>query len=236
MAEPSVLSTGTPYTDDSSEVSQSSAEPQQPIVSEFLDGGPVLSKLPFGGPVEFNCLLSNAWFGFGVGEYFPPPTLGSPFLAVVIPPSPCCLLEDLVAGSDMGSSSPAPSEEIPTSGEDYQFFPEDNPELSVMSSPSPSLPVGYRSLSQIMTVVASMGVSTPSTRSVVPSLGMSTRTPLMSSPQVTLVPVRPTVCVVASTPAVTTQSVRTVSLLEDVYIASATPEHISPEEYQLSLQ
>ena len=42
VAEPSVSSTGSPYTDDSSKVSQSSAEPQQPIVSEFPDGGPVL--------------------------------------------------------------------------------------------------------------------------------------------------------------------------------------------------
>ena len=86
VAEPSVSSTRSPYTDNSSEVSQSSAEPQQPIVSEFPDGGPVLSELPFGGPIEFNWPLSNAWFGFGVGEYFPPLTSGSPFLVVVIPP------------------------------------------------------------------------------------------------------------------------------------------------------
>ena len=66
MAEPSVSSTGSPYTDDSSEVSQSSVEPQQPIVSEFPDGGPVLSELPFGGPVEFNWPFSDPWSGFGV--------------------------------------------------------------------------------------------------------------------------------------------------------------------------
>ena len=54
MVKPSVSSTGSPYTDDSSEVSQSSAKQQQPIVSEFLDGGPVISELPFGGPVDFN--------------------------------------------------------------------------------------------------------------------------------------------------------------------------------------
>ena len=58
VAEPSVSSTSSPYTDDSSEVSQSSAEPQQPIVSEFPDGGPVLSEQPFGGPV-----LSEQPFG-----------------------------------------------------------------------------------------------------------------------------------------------------------------------------
>ena len=84
-------------------------------------------------------------------------------------------------GSNMGASSHSPSEEIPTSGEDYQFFLEYNPELSVMSSLGPSLPAGYRSLSQIMTVVASMGISTPSTRPVIPSLGMSPRTPITSS-------------------------------------------------------
>ena len=115
----SVSSTSSPYTDDSSEVSQSSAEPQQPIVSEFPDGGSVISELPFGGPVEFNLPLSNAWFGFGVGEYFPPLTSGLPFLAAIIPPSPRRLLEDLATGSDMDSPSPSPSEEIPTSGEDY---------------------------------------------------------------------------------------------------------------------
>ena len=54
MAEPSVLSTGSPYTDDSSQASQPSFEPQQPIVSEFPDGGPVLAEQPFGGPVELN--------------------------------------------------------------------------------------------------------------------------------------------------------------------------------------
>ena len=54
MEEPLVSSTVIPYIDDSSEVSQSSVEPQQPIVSEFPDRGPVLSEFPFGGPVEFN--------------------------------------------------------------------------------------------------------------------------------------------------------------------------------------
>ena len=71
VAEPSVSSTGSLYTYDSSEVSQSSAEPQQSIVSEFLDGGLVLSELPFGGPVEFNWPFSDPWFGLGVGEDFP---------------------------------------------------------------------------------------------------------------------------------------------------------------------
>ena len=118
MAKPSVSSTGSPYMDDSSEIFQSSAEPQQPIVFEFLDGGPVLSEQPFGGIVEFNWLFSNPWFGLGIGEYFPPLTLGSPFIAVVFPPSPRCLLRDLAAGSNMSESS----EEIPTSGEDYPLY------------------------------------------------------------------------------------------------------------------
>ena len=52
--KPSVSSTGSPYMDDSSEVSQSSAEPQQPVVSEFPDEGPVLAEQPFGGLVDFN--------------------------------------------------------------------------------------------------------------------------------------------------------------------------------------
>ena len=108
--------------------------------------------------------------------------LGSPFLAAIIPPSPRRLLEDLAAGSDMDSPSPSPSEETPTSGEDYQLFPENSPKSSIMSSPGLSLPTGYRSLGQIVVVMASMGVSTLSTRPVIPSLGMSPRTSLMSSP------------------------------------------------------
>ena len=80
MAEPSVFYTGSPYTNDSSEVSQSSTEYQQLVVSEFPDEGPVISELPFGGLVDFNWPLSNAWFGFGVGEHFPPLTSGIAFL------------------------------------------------------------------------------------------------------------------------------------------------------------
>ena len=108
--EPSVSSTVSPYTDDSSEVSQSSAEPQQPIVSEFPDGGPVLSELPFGGPVEFNWPFSDPWSELRVGAEFLSLTSGSPFITVVIPPSPHHLLRDLVVGSNMSESS----EEIPT--------------------------------------------------------------------------------------------------------------------------
>ena len=175
--------------------------------------------------------LFDPWSELRVGADFLSLTSGSPFIAIVFPPSPRRLLRDLAAGSNMSESS----EEIPMSGEDYQLFPRrlfpgDNPEPTVMSSPSPSLLVGYRSLGQIITVAASMGVSSPSTRPVVPSLGMSPQTP------VTSVPVRPTVCVVASAPAVTAPSARVVPPPEDVYIVTAMPENISPEEYQLSLQ
>ena len=237
MAEPSVSSTSSPYTDDSSEASQCSAEPQQPIVSEFPDGGSVLSEQPFGGPVEFNWPFSDPWFGLGVGEDFPPLTSGSNFIAAVIPPSPRRLLRDLAAGSNMSESN----EEIPMSDEDYQLFPQrlfpgDKPEPVVMSSPGPSLPAGYRSLGQIIAAAASMGVSAPSTRPVVPSLGMSPQTPVTSSPQVTSVPVRPTVCAAASAPAVTAPSARAMPPPEDVYLATAMPENISSEEYRLSLQ
>ena len=124
VAEPYVSSIGSPYTEDSSKASQSSVEPQQPIISEFPDGGPVLSELPFGGPVEFNWPFSDPWSRFGVGEHFPPLTSGSAFLAVVIPPSPRRLLQDLAAGSNMSESSHSPREEIPMSGEDYQLLPE----------------------------------------------------------------------------------------------------------------
>ena len=125
------------------------------------------------------------------------------------------------------------SEEIPTSDEDYQLFPQrlfpgDNPEPAVMSSPGPSLPSGYRSLGQIIAAATSMGVSAPSTRPVVPSLGMSPQTPVTSSPQVTSVPVRPTVCVAASAPAVTAHSTRAVPPPKDVYIVTAMLENISP--------
>ena len=97
VAEPSVLSTGSPYTDDSSEASQSSAEPQQPIVSEFPDGGPVLAEQPFGGPVEFNWPFSDPVSELRLGADFLSLTSGSPFVAAVFPPSPHHLLRDLTA-------------------------------------------------------------------------------------------------------------------------------------------
>ena len=105
-----------------------------------------------------------------------------------------------------------------------------------MSSPGPSLPARYRSLSQVMAIVTSMGILTPSTRPTILSLGMSPLNPLTASPFVTSVPVRPTVYVAASTSVVTTQSTRTLSVPEDIYIASAIPENISPKDYRLSLQ
>ena len=92
VAEPLVSSTGSPYTDDSSEVSQSSVEPQQPIVSEFPDGGPILSEQPFGGPVEFDWPFSDPVSELRLGADFLSLTSGSPFIAAVFPPSPRCLL------------------------------------------------------------------------------------------------------------------------------------------------
>ena len=120
MGEPSVSSTGSPYTDDSSEVSQSSTEPQQPTISEFPDGGLALSEQPFGGPVEFDWPFSDPVSELRLGADFLSLTSSSPFIAIVFPPSPRRLLRDLVAGSNMSDSS----EEISTSGEDYQLFPQ----------------------------------------------------------------------------------------------------------------
>ena len=111
MAEPSVSSTGSPYTDNSSEASQSSFEPRQPIVSEFPDGGPVLAEQPLGGPVEFNWPFSDPVSELRLGADFLSLTSGSPFFAVVFPPSPRRLLRDLTAGSTMSDSG----EEILTS-------------------------------------------------------------------------------------------------------------------------
>ena len=82
MAEPSVSSTGSPYTDDSSEVSQSSARPQHPILSEQ----------PFGGPVEFDWPFSDPVSKLRLGVDFLSLTSGSPFVATVFPPSPRRLL------------------------------------------------------------------------------------------------------------------------------------------------
>ena len=86
-------------------------------------------------------------------------TSGSPFIIAVFPPSPRRLLRDLMAGSTMSDYG----EEILMSGEDYQLFPRrlfpgDNSELADMSTASPSLPPRYRSLGQIISSAASMGV------------------------------------------------------------------------------
>ena len=97
MAEPSVSSTGSPYRDDSSEASQPSVAPQQPIVSEFLDGGLVLSEQPFGGPVEFDWPFSDPVSELRLGADFLSLTSGSPFIAAIFPPSPHRLLRDLAA-------------------------------------------------------------------------------------------------------------------------------------------
>ena len=51
---------------------------------------------------------------------------------------------------------------------------------------------------------------------------------------VTSVPVRPTVCVATSSSVVS--ATRAGPTPEDVYLATAIPENISPEEYRVSLQ
>ena len=154
MAEPSVSSTGSPYMDDSSKVSQSSVELQQPIVFEFPNGGPVLAKKPFGGPVEFNWPFSDPLSELRLGADFLSLTSSSPFIAAVFPPSPHRLLRDLAAGSNMSESS----EEIPMSGEYYQLFPRrlfpgDNPEPAVMSPSGPSLPADETEGSATVTIM-----------------------------------------------------------------------------------
>ena len=121
------------------------------------------------------------------------------------------------------------------SGEDYQLFPRrlfegDNSELAAMSTTSPSLPQGYRSLGQIISTTASMGISSPASRPAATTPGVSPQTP------VTSVPVRPTVCVAASSPVVIAPSPRAMPTPEDIYLATAIPENISPKEYRLSLQ
>ena len=64
MAEPSVLSSGGPFSDDSSKTSQTSrfVELQQPTL---------LSEYPFGEPVEFNWPLPMLSLGLGLGRIFP---------------------------------------------------------------------------------------------------------------------------------------------------------------------
>ena len=153
------------------------------------------------------------------------------FVVVVFPPSPRRLLRDLTAGSTMSDFG----EEIPTSGEDYQLFPRrlfqgDNSELAAMSTASTSLPQGYRSLGQIISAVASMGISSPASRPAATTPGVSPQTP------VTSVPVRPTVYVAASSPVVIASAARAVPTPEDVYLATDILENISPEEYRLSFQ
>ena len=92
----------------------------------------------------------------------------------------------------MDSSSPDSSEEMPVSTGEYQLFLEDIPRISSQPSPqSVSLPPGYRTLSQIISGVASIAQSntlTPPRSSVLPTLGMSPLTP-SSSVIVTFVPV-----------------------------------------------
>lgn len=227
MAEPSILSTGIFFLNDSSETSQTSrsAKLQQPII---------LLEYPFGKPVEFHWPLSNAWFGFGVGENSPPLTLGSPFLAAIISPSPRSLLQDLTMDLDMDSSGPNGSEDIPVFDEEYQLFLENIHQEPTQSSQSVSLPTGYRSFGQIIAGITSMGTSTPSRGLVLPSLRMSSMSLVSSMPFVMSISTRPTVCVASSAPVVTAQS-SGVSTSVETLIAMAIPDGFSFEEYHLAI-
>ena len=85
---------------------------------------------------------------------------GSPFVAAAVPPSPHSLFEDLTEDSDMDSSSPIGSEAMHVSTREYQLFPEDLSRASIQySPPSVSLPLGYRSSSQIISGVSSIAKS-----------------------------------------------------------------------------
>ena len=111
----------------------------------FLTGDRFLLSNPLGEPVEFNWPFSDPVSELRLGVDFLSLTSGSPFIASIFPPSPCCLLRDLAAGSTMSDSG----EEIPTSGEDYQLFPQklfpgDNFESAVMSTAMLSLRFSFK--------------------------------------------------------------------------------------------
>ena len=135
----------------------------------------------------------------------------------------------------MDSSGPIGSEGIPVSNEEYQLFPEKISEESAQSSPSVSLPAGYRTLGQIMASITSMAASNPSRGLVLPSLVMSPMTHVSSTPFVTFVPTRPTICVAVSAPIVTTQPSRASPSIE-TSIAMETLDGLSFQEHQLTTQ
>ena len=134
-----------------------SIEFSEPILPSIQ---PLATRSLLDEPVEFNWPSSSAWSGFWEEGEFPPLTLGSPFVAAAVPPSPRSLFEDLTVDLDMDSSSSVGSEGIPISIGEYQIFLEDVAYVSTQSSPpSVSLLLGYRSLSQIMSGVASIAQS-----------------------------------------------------------------------------
>ena len=120
MAEPPVSSSsslppnGSSFPDISFKTPQSTryVELAQPIL---LSVQLIATRSPPEESVEFNWPPQGAWSGFGSEEEFPPLTSGSPFLAAALPPSPRRLFNELMALSDMDSSSPVSSEEIPVS-------------------------------------------------------------------------------------------------------------------------
>ena len=119
VAEPPVSSSSLPpsgssFSDVSFETPRStrSIEFSQPILSSIL---PLATRSPPKEPVEFNWPPSGAWSGFGEEGNFPSLTLGSPFFAIIVPPSPHSIFEDLTTESDMDFSSPVGSEGMPVS-------------------------------------------------------------------------------------------------------------------------
>ena len=71
---------------------------------------PLATQYPPKESAEFNWPPLGAWSGFGEEGEFPPLMFGLPFIAVVVPPSPRSIFEDLTIESNMDSSSPIGSE------------------------------------------------------------------------------------------------------------------------------
>ena len=87
----------------------------------------------------------------------------------------------------------------------------------------------------IIASIASMAASTSSRGAVLPSLGMSPKTHISSTHFFTFIYTRPTICVAALAPVVTTQSSR-VSASVETSIAMEILDNLSFEEYWLVVQ
>ena len=80
-----------------------------------------------------------------------------------------------------------------------------------------------------------MVASTSSRGAVLPSLGMSPKKPISSTHFFTSIYTRPTICVAALAPVVTTQS-SGVSTTVETSISMEIHDSLSPEEYRLAVQ